>query len=208
MKVKVCGITTLEDALAAVGEGIDALGFNFLAGSARYIEPMAVLKIASRLPPFVIRVGLFVNVPDPREVEETARAAAIQVLQLHGDESPEFCEKLSGWPLIKAFRIGTDRLPEGLDKYPVSAFLLDTRDESRFGGTGRSFDWTLATGIRRVRPIILAGGLNPHNVAQAIRTVRPYAVDVCSGVEQSPGKKDAFKLRAFMKEVSHACENL
>ncbi len=207
MKVKVCGITTSEDALAAVSEGVDALGFNFFAGSPRCVAPDAVLRIVSRLPPFVVRVGVFVNVPDTREVEETARAAAIQVLQLHGDESPQYCGKLSAWPLIKALRIGAGTLPEGLERFPVSAFLLDVRDDDLFGGTGKSFDWELASRIGRERPVILAGGLNPRNVARAIRTVRPYAVDVCSGVEQSPGKKDIAKVHEFMREVRHAREN-
>ncbi len=208
MKVKVCGITTREDALAAVGEGADALGFNFYPPSPRCIDPESARAIISLLPPFVVTVGLFVNVPDPREVEKIARAASVAALQLHGDETPEYCADLSGWPLIKALHVGPGSIPEGFERYPVSAFLLDTLDENLFGGTGRTFDWGIAAQIHRVRPVILAGGLKPQNVAQAIRTVRPYAVDVCSGVERSPGKKDPAKLHAFMREVSHACKDL
>lgn len=208
MKVKVCGITTKEDALAAVGEGADALGFNFYSPSPRCVDPESARAIISQLPPFVVAVGLFVNVPDPREVEKIARAASVAALQLHGDESPDYCAELSGWPLIKALHVGAGSIPEGFERYPVSAFLLDTLDENLFGGTGRTFDWGIAAQIHRVRPLILAGGLKPQNVALAIRTVRPYAVDVCSGVERSPGKKDRAKLHAFMREVSHACEDL
>ncbi len=208
MRVKVCGITTWEDAAAAVNEGVDALGFNFYPPSPRYIDPACARRITSRLPPFIVSVGLFVNAPDPAELLQTARAAAVQVLQLHGDESPEFCRELTGWPLIKAIRIGTGPLPEGLEQYPVHAFLLDARDPDLFGGTGKNFEWGLAAQVHRLRPVILAGGLKAQNVGQAIRTVRPYAVDVCSGIERSPGKKDAAKLHAFMREVSHACESL
>ncbi len=208
MKVKVCGITTWEDALAAVGEGVDALGFNFHPSSPRYIDPERACRIISRLPPFVVSVGLFVNIAVPGEVNRIACEAGVQVLQLHGDETPEFCRELTGWPLIKALRVGAGPIREDLNQYPVSAFLLDTHDESFFGGTGKSFDWGLAAQIRRTHPIILAGGLKPHNVAQAIRVVRPYAVDVCSGVELSPGKKDGARLHAFMREVCNASQNL
>ncbi len=203
MKVKVCGITSLEDALAAVSEGVDALGFNFYPSSPRYVDPERVRGIVSRLPPFVVSVGLFVNVPEPREVERIARAASVQVLQLHGDETPEFCGELSAWPLVKVLRIGEGSIPGGFERYPVSAFLLDTRDDNLFGGTGRTFDWSLAAQIHKVRPIILAGGLKPQNVARAIRAVRPYAVDVCSGVEAEPGKKDHRKLKALFDNIRH-----
>ncbi len=208
MKVKVCGITSREDALAAVGEGVDVLGFNFHHQSPRYVDPERAREIISCLPPFVVSVGLFVNIPEPGEVDRIARVASVRVLQLHGDESPEFCQELSSWPVIKVFRISADSPPGDFERYPVSAFLLDTRDENVFGGTGRTFDWSIAARLRAVRPIILAGGLKPHNVAQAIRAVRPYAVDVCGGVERAPGSKDPAKLHAFMKEVNHACENL
>jgi phosphoribosylanthranilate isomerase len=207
MKVKVCGITVMEDALSAAGEGVDALGFNFYPSSPRYIDPVAARAIISRLPPFIAAVGLFVNIPDPAEVARLAREAGVQSLQLHGDETPDYCRKLAGWPLIKALRVDGRLNAATLERYPVSAFLLDAHDEGLWGGTGRTFDWSLANEIRGNRPIILAGGLKPENVAQAIRTVRPYAVDVCSGVETSPGKKDAARLRAFMNEVRNAIQN-
>jgi phosphoribosylanthranilate isomerase len=201
MKVKICGITHFEDAMMALETGADALGFNFFPPSPRYIDPVKASEIIRQLPPFAITVGLFVNVAQPEQVIETAKIAGIQLLQLHGDESPEYCSWLSGWPLIKVLRIGSDSVREDLDRYPVRAFLLDVKDDTLFGGTGISFDWDLVQNIDRKRPVILAGGLRPDNVRRAIRTVKPYAIDVCSGVEQQPGIKDRAKLEALMKEV-------
>jgi phosphoribosylanthranilate isomerase len=204
MKVKVCGITNYEDAEMALANGVDALGFNFFLPSPRYIDPEEARQIIRRIPPFVVTVGLFVNISQPHHVSETASRAGIQVIQLHGDETPEYCRALADWPLIKALRIGINGFPENLEEYEVQGFLLDAKDDVLFGGTGRSFDWSLAKDIQRIRPIILAGGLRPDNVRQAIRIVQPYAVDVCSGVESAPGKKDPAKLKEFMSEVKNA----
>jgi phosphoribosylanthranilate isomerase len=201
MKVKICGITSYEDAALALDAGADALGFNFFPSSPRYIRPRDANAIIRRLPPFTVTVGLFVNVELPENVERTALLAGAQVIQLHGDESPEYCRKLSAWPLIQALRIGDKPVEPDLDRYPVRAFLLDIKDDVLFGGTGKTFDWNLAQSIDRKRPIILAGGLRSDNVRAAIRTVRPYGVDVCSGVEREPGKKDPAKLAEFMNEV-------
>jgi len=203
MKVKVCGITNYEDAVMALDAGVDALGFNFFRRSPRYIRPEDARTIICRLPPFAVTVGLFVNVVEPGEVSSAARVAGVQVLQLHGDETAVYCAALAGWTLIKAVRIGEDGIPAGLEEYPVQAFLLDARDDALFGGTGKSFDWSLARDMQRMRPVVLAGGLRPDNVREAIRVVAPYAVDVCSGVECAPGRKDAAKLRQFMDEVRH-----
>lgn len=208
MKVKVCGITNYEDAATALDLGVDALGFNFFKQSPRYIDPAEARSIIRRLPPFAVAVGVFVNVPEPGLVAETALLTGIQAVQLHGDESPDYCRKLAGWPLIKALRIGAETpLPDPED-YPVRAILLDVRDENLFGGTGKSFDWSLARAIKRTRPLILAGGLRADNVQEAVRAVRPYALDVCSGVESAPGKKDAAKLTDFMKEVHYVDHTL
>lgn len=201
VKVKICGITCFEDAIMALDAGADALGFNFYPSSPRYIDPAEANAIIRRLPPLAVTVGLFVNVERPEKVAVTARAAGVQVLQLHGDESPEYCRELSDWPLIKVLRIGEEEIREDLDLYPVRAFLLDVRDDRLFGGTGLSFDWNLAKGIDRKRPVILAGGLRKENVKAAIEAVRPYAIDLCSGVESRPGKKDPEKLKSFMDEV-------
>lgn len=201
MKVKICGITRYEDAMLALDQGADALGFNFFPPSSRYIDPVTASEIIRRLPPFAVTVGLFVNVEQADHLAETARLAGVRVIQLHGDESPEYCRQLSAWTLIKVLRVGGAPVEEDLDRYPVQAFLLDVKDDTLFGGTGKSFDWTQAQGVDRKRPIILAGGLRADNVRAAIRAVRPYAVDVCSGVEREPGIKDPVKVAQFMNEV-------
>ena len=207
MKVKVCGITSYEDAVLVLDQGVDALGFNFFPRSPRYINPADARRIIRRLPPFFIAVGLFVNA-SKEEAEEIAHAAGVQIIQLHGNENPEYCRQLSKWPLIKVVRIGDAPIEENLSEYVVQAFLLDSRDDTLFGGTGKSFDWNLAAAIGRIRPIIVAGGLRPDNVGEAIRVVQPYGVDVCSGVESMPGKKDAGKLIEFMNEVRNVCNSL
>jgi phosphoribosylanthranilate isomerase len=203
MKVKVCGITRYEDAVLALDEGADALGFNFFPPSPRYIDPGTAGEIIRRLPPFAVTVGLFVNVERADRLAETAKLSGIRVIQLHGDESPEYCRQLSAWPLIKVLRIGGAPVETNLEQYPVQAFLLDVKDDVLFGGTGKSFDWKLVQGIDRKRPIILAGGLRADNVQAAIRAVKPYGIDVCSGVEREPGIKDPVKLAEFMNEVRH-----
>jgi phosphoribosylanthranilate isomerase len=208
VKVKVCGITCYEDAVLALNLGADALGFNFYPPSPRFISPEAARAIIRRLPPLAVPVGVYVNFPMPAEVDEHGRRAGIQVLQLHGDESPAYCRELDAWPLIKAVRVGAGGLPEDLADFPVQAILLDTQDDRLFGGTGKTFDWRMVRQENRTLRIILAGGLNPANVAESIRCARPYAVDVCSGVESRPGKKDAAKLAAFMKEVMDASRQL
>ena len=201
MKVKICGITNYEDAAMIVDHGADALGFNFFPKSPRYIDPEEARKIIRRIPPFVTAVGLFVNETDQAQVAMIARSAGVQVLQFHGNETPEYCRGMSDWPLIKALRIGENGIQEDPEAYPVQAFLLDAKDDILFGGTGKPFDWSLAKNIKRVRPIILAGGLTPDNVQEAIQVVDPYAVDVCSGVESAPGKKSAKKVMELMNEV-------
>ncbi len=208
MKVKVCGITSYEDAAMVLDQGVDALGFNFFPPSPRYISPVDARAIIRRISPFVVTVGLFVNVTEQNQISGMARIAGVQVLQLHGDEPPEYCQGLSDWPLIKAIRIGKEGIPENLEKYPVQGILLDAKADALFGGTGNSFDWNLARNIQCPCPIILAGGLRPDNVRQAIRIVEPYAVDVCSGVESAPGKKDAAKMMEFIEEVRHASDLL
>jgi phosphoribosylanthranilate isomerase len=207
MKVKVCGITSYDDAVMALDHGVDALGFNFYPHSPRYIPPEDARRIIRRIPPFAVTVGLFINVARQELVAETARSAGVQVIQLHGDETPEYCRELAAWPLIKALRIGESGLPENLEEYSVQAFLLDAKDDVLFGGTGKSFNWHLAKNIKQNRPVILAGGLKPGNVQEAIRIVEPYAVDVCSGVEKALGKKDAGKLVEFMNEVRNVSQS-
>ena len=201
-RVKVCGITNLEDALAALEAGADMLGFNFYARSPRYVTPSEAGKIVERLPDGVSCVGVFVNESAPADVERIAREAGLGAVQLHGDETPEFCRELRGLTTIKALRVGADFNVESAAAYHTDAVLLDAYVAGTRGGTGHTFDWTLATLTReRVPKLFIAGGLNPDNVAAAVAAVRPYAVDVCSGVETSPGRKSPQLMRRFVEQV-------
>jgi len=200
IRIKICGITNLEDARIASDLGADALGFVFYEKSPRHVSRDLARKIVASLPPFTTPVGLFVN-ESPINIRETVEYCNLQAIQLHGEESPELCDQLKGLKIIKAIRV-IDR--EGLreiDNYRVSAILLDTYSKKSYGGTGRSFDWKILTGIGTISNLILAGGLTPGNVSEAIRTVNPYAVDVSSGVEKKPGKKDLKKIKEFIKVV-------
>jgi len=201
-RIKICGITNREDALCAVDAGADALGFVFYEQSPRYVLPARVREIISLLPPFVTTVGLFVNA-DSDTIRQTMQTAGLNVVQLHGDESPEDCS-LHPYPVIKAMRVkDADSLVE-VDRFRVSALLLDAWNDQQYGGTGESFDWQLAKSLTARQPLILAGGLNPDNVVRAIQTVNPYAVDVSSGVEERPGHKNHNKVRKFIQQVRQA----
>ncbi|MEW6387801.1 MAG: phosphoribosylanthranilate isomerase [Thermodesulfobacteriota bacterium] len=204
VRIKICGITNLEDALAAAHLGAPALGFNFYAKSPRSVTPEAAREIIRQLPPLVLSVGVFVD-EDASTVREIASQAGLDWLQLHGNEFPEYCRQL-GRRVIKAFRVQDERSLEELAKYKgsVQAFLLDTYKPGLSGGTGETFDWHLARRAQPYGPIILAGGLTPENVAQAIKMAQPQAVDVASGVEARPGKKDQEKLKAFFAAVRGA----
>ncbi|MDD2709953.1 MAG: phosphoribosylanthranilate isomerase [Verrucomicrobiae bacterium] len=197
VRVKICGITRLEDAVCAVEAGAAAIGFVFFQKSRRWISPSAAAAIASSLPPFVVKVGVFVN-ESAASILETTSQCRLDALQLHGDESPGFCATLPA-TIIKAFRVKSPADLARLRDYPVSACLLDSFHEREYGGTGQPFDWNLALQAKNCgKPIILSGGLHPGNVAEAIQQVQPYAVDVSSGVEDLPGIKNHAKIRAFM----------
>ncbi|HSB51973.1 MAG TPA: phosphoribosylanthranilate isomerase [Dissulfurispiraceae bacterium] len=201
VRVKICGITNTEDALAAASYGADALGFIFYRESPRYISPDRARDIVSQLPPFLTTVGVFVKEAD-ETMKETMELAGLDTLQLHGDEPPEAC---AVWPrVIKAFRVKDFIDLEPLEHCRVSAFLLDTYSPHFFGGTGLVFNWDIAVEAKRYGKVILSGGLTPDNVAQAVRWVKPYAVDVSSGVEASKGKKDLKKLRDFIERAKAA----
>jgi phosphoribosylanthranilate isomerase len=205
VRVKICGITNLADARRSVDAGADALGFNFYAKSPRYIAPAEARAIAQRLPRHILTVGVFVNAP-VAAILKIALAAELNVLQLHGDESPALVRKLRvRYPVVKAFRVGEGFTLAQLKRFQsADAFLLDAFDPGLRGGTGKTFDWRVARAARKYGPIVLAGGLTPENIAEAIAKTEPFAVDVCSGVEKSPGKKDAARLKALMAAIERA----
>jgi phosphoribosylanthranilate isomerase len=201
VKVKMCGITNGDDAQMAVAAGADALGFVMYRKSSRWVEPSVARAIIADLPPFVLPVGVFVN-EDAAIVRRLMDECGFALAQLHGDESAAYCQQL-GRPVLKALRV-KDRgsflaLAEFQGRAGVRGVLIDAFSEGAYGGTGHTVDWTLAAEAARSVPILLAGGLTPSNVAEAVRLVRPYGVDVSSGVEKSPGKKDPEKVRAFIK---------
>ncbi|HSS21773.1 MAG TPA: phosphoribosylanthranilate isomerase [Pyrinomonadaceae bacterium] len=200
--VKICGITNLADALAAVEADADLLGFNFYRRSPRFIEPLAARAIIEQLPASVINVGVFVN-EELKEIEEIASVSGVSVLQLHGDESTEYCVSLRahGRTIMKVFSTKTDFSPDKVRQYDVPLIMLDAAAALR-GGTGTLSDWSMARRTRKLFPtLFLAGGLSPQNIAGAIEEVKPFGVDACSALEQAPGKKDHTKVREFVAAV-------
>jgi len=201
MIVKICGITNLDDANMAADLGADALGFIFVPSSPRYIPPEKAAVITAHLAESLVRVGVFVNA-GRREIIETVEKAGVNCLQLHGDESPDDVKDFT-LPVWKAFRISDRFDPQALDAYSAEAYLLDTFSPDSYGGTGRTFDWNIARRLNTDRKIILSGGLNPENIARAVEYIRPYGVDVNSGVEQQPGKKNAELLRRLFVNIKN-----
>jgi phosphoribosylanthranilate isomerase len=194
IRIKICGITRYEDARLAANLGADALGFIFYKKSPRFIAPSAAKEIIRKLPPFITRVGVFID-EEPSAVAQTIVAAGLDTVQFHGDESPEYCRRFA-CSVIKAFSVQPGFDTTALDSYSVSGFLLDTWDAKARGGTGKTFDWETAKLLTARRDnIILAGGLGPSNLAEALEIVHPYAVDLNSGVEIRPGEKNPQKLR-------------
>jgi phosphoribosylanthranilate isomerase len=202
-RVKICGITNISDARAAVAAGADVLGFNFYEGSPRHISLKIAAEISKQLPPFVMRAGVFVNA-DEDLITRAIGECHLSLLQFHGDESPEICAQF-GLMSMKAFRIRDAESLKELPKYQTEAYLLDAFSPDARGGTGAKFKWELAVEAQKFgKPIFLAGGLTPENVADAVRTVQPFGVDVASGVERAPGKKDHAKIRVFIAAVRAA----
>ncbi len=200
LKIKICGITNLEDAQLAVQAGADALGFIFYPQSPRFVEIQVVKSIVNQLPPFVLPVGVFVN-EEQSMVQNVMDVCGLALAQLHGEESPAYCESL-GHPVLKGIRL-RDRtsflaLAEYKGRAGVRGFVLDAFSESAYGGTGEIADWNLAAEAAHAAPILLAGGLSSENVQEAIQQVQPYGVDVSSGVEARPGQKDPNKVQAFI----------
>lgn len=203
VKVKICGVTNVADALAAAEAGADMIGLNFYEGSPRHLTLPQAVEIHRALPPFVLRVGVFVN-PAADLVMRALGECGLSLLQFHGDEPSEFCTQFGAMSL-KAFRIQDAESLTALENYQTDAFLLDAHSKSGLGGTGEKFNWDLAVAAQKFgKPIFLAGGLTPENVADAVRQVQPFAVDVSSGVESAPGKKDAAKVRAFIAAAKAA----
>lgn len=197
VKLKVCGITTYEDAVAAIEAGAEFLGFNFYPPSPRFIAPTAARAIIEQLPEEIINVGVFVNEASPVVVAEKMMVSGVSVAQLHGDEDEHYCRRVGATRVIKALRIGHEFDVGSLTGFPAAAFLIDAYDKTLYGGTGKTSNWDVAREIARTVNVFLAGGLSPDNIAEAIRAVAPYAVDVNSGVEQYPGRKDTEKLQAL-----------
>jgi phosphoribosylanthranilate isomerase len=196
-RVKICGITNLADAQSAVEAGADALGFNFYDKSPRFVTIQRAAEITKQIPPFVMRVGVFVNAQEEFVLRAIAEAG-LTMLQFHGDELPEFCAQF-GLMSMKAFRMRDEKSLAELPQFQTDAYLLDAFSPEARGGTGEKFNWELAVEAQKFgKPIFLAGGLTPENVADAVRKVNPFGVDVASGVESSPGKKDPAKVKAFI----------
>jgi len=200
--IKICGITNLDDALAAVDAGADALGFNFYKPSPRYIAPSAAREMVEQVPARVLTVGVFVN-EESRTVMSIANEAGLKAVQLHGDESPDYCRDLaSEFYVIKTLAVSDSFDAKQSQAYDVDAIMLDTKDSRLHGGTGRVFDWSVAREASQIVPkLYLAGGLSPENVAEAVGVVRPYAVDACSALEDRPGIKNHERMRAFVETV-------
>jgi len=198
VRVKICGITNLDDALMAVDAGADALGFMFYEASPRNVSAKLATEIIRQLPPFVAKVGVFVDASEAA-VREAAAECGLDTLQFHGAETPEYCRKFAPLKVCKAFRVQGVESLEALPAFRTDAWLLDSHVVGKPGGTGAKFNWNLAVEVTKLgRPVILAGGLTPENVAEAVAKVRPHAVDVSSGVESSPGKKDRIKITQFI----------
>jgi phosphoribosylanthranilate isomerase len=198
--IKICGITNLNDAHAAVAAGADAVGFNFYRPSPRYIAPESAREIINTLPDSILTVGVFVNEASPDAVRAIADQAGVKAVQLHGDESPDYCRALNS--VIKTFAVSDNFDIDQIRAYEVDAIMLDTKDNRLRGGTGRVFDWSIAQQVSQLVPkLYLAGGLSPENVSEAIAIVHPYAVDTCSALEDKPGIKNHERMRVFINAV-------
>ncbi|MFH2036847.1 MAG: phosphoribosylanthranilate isomerase [Candidatus Zixiibacteriota bacterium] len=198
-RIKICGITRLEDAIKAIELGVNALGF-VLAQSPRKMTPDAVAEIISEIPPFVNKVGVFVNI-NRKNATELAKEIGLDTIQLHGDDLKEY--DLSNLPTIHVYRVKDEKILESISKDRLKYFLLDTYQENKTGGTGQSFDWSIARQAGQYGKVILSGGLNEQNIVKALDIARPYGVDVSSGVESSPGIKDHNKMEKFISEVKN-----
>lgn len=204
MMIKICGVTNKIDAIGTSELGVDMIGFVFYRKAKRFVEPRVAEEIINELPPWIGRVGVFVDEKRDK-VQEVAEGAGLNILQFHGDESPEYCERFKGnFRVIKAFRLKDKKDLKKMNDYNVDFFLLDTYLPERIGGTGEVFNWKMIRDYEFLKPIILSGGLTPKNVPRAIKEVSPYGVDVSTGVEKAPGKKDIGLVKDFVEAVRRA----
>jgi len=203
-RIKICGIKNKIDAINAAGLGVDILGFVFYKKSERYVEPKVVRDIINELGPHIAKVGVFVN-EDAKKVLDITEDCSLDMLQFHGDESPEYCDGFKdSYKVIKAFRIKDKHSLKGINDYDVDFYLLDTYSDELKGGTGERFDLKTIEGFEFLKPVILSGGLTPENVIKAIQSVVPYGVDISSGIENSPGRKDIKLMKKFVENVRKA----
>lgn len=201
IKIKICGITNKIDALACAELGVDMLGFVFYKKSKRYVEPMVVEDIVNELAPSILKVGVFVD-EEKDKVIEIAENASLDMLQFHGNETPEYCDYFKAdYKVIKAFRLKNRKDLGKVNDYDTDFYLFDTYKSDSVGGTGETFDWKILKDFEVLKPVILSGGLNPDNVEKAIQEVAPYGVDVSTGVERSPGRKDPELMKKFVEKV-------
>ena len=200
-KIKICGITNKIDAINAANLGVDMLGFVFYKKSKRYVDPMVAEDIVNELPPYIGKIGVFVN-EKKEKVIEIAENASLDILQFHGDETPEYCKSFGdSYKIIKAFRLKNKKDLEKISSYDVDFYLLDTHKPDSIGGTGETFDWKILKDFEILKPFILSGGLTTENVGPAIKELAPYGVDVSTGVEESAGKKDLKLMKEFVENV-------
>ena len=199
--IKICGITNKADAVAAAGLGVEMIGFVFYPKSKRFVDPAVARDIAGELPGGVVKVGVFVD-EDAARVRAIAEEAGLDALQFHGNETPEYCAPFrTDYRVIKAFRLSDRRDLKPINGYWTDYYLLDAYRPDSIGGTGEAFDWKILKDFEILKPVILSGGLKPSNVGAALEEVVPYGVDVSSGVERSPGKKDAEAMKIFVEKV-------
>jgi len=202
MRVKICGITRIEDAMEAIKNGVNALGFIFYKKSKRYVEPQKVKEIIEKIPPFVTTVGVFVN-EEIEEIKRIVKITKLDLVQLHGEEDEEYIDKIKKEvKVLKAFRVKNKNVLEEIKAMNLDSFLLDAFTKEEYGGTGKTFDWEIARESKKLGNVILAGGINENNIEEIIKKIQPYAVDISSGVEVEPGIKDVKKIKNILKKIN------
>ncbi len=202
MRVKICGITRIEDAMEVINNGANAIGFIFYKKSKRYIEPQKVKEIIEKIPPFITTVGVFVN-EEIEEIKKIVKIAKLDLVQLHGEEDKEYIDEIKkDVKVLKAFRVKNKNILEDIKKMELDSFLLDAFTKEEYGGSGKTFDWEIAKESKKLGNVILAGGINENNIQEIIEKIQPYAVDISSGVEIEPGIKDPKKINNIFNKIN------